>query len=123
MDLRRSLIRDFMGKIVHVVVDRPVGYLHHGTILYPINYGYIPGVTAGDGEEQDAYILGVTEPIEAFDGQIIAVVCRADDCEDKFVVAPIDSCYTGEEIREAVEFQERYFNSTIETIFDKKENK
>ena len=115
---RKELIRNHMGKVVHVVVDRPIGYLHHGKILYPINYGYIPGVIAGDGEEQDAYILGVNEAVETFDGQVIAVVCRADDCEDKFVVAPIDSCYTKEEIREAVEFQEQYFNSTIKTVAD-----
>lgn len=30
-------------------------------MYYPINYGYIEGVMAPDGEEQDAYILGVNE--------------------------------------------------------------
>lgn len=118
MDLRKELIRDCMGKVVRVVVDRPIGYLHHGKILYPINYGYLPGVIAGDGEEQDAYILGITEPIQTFDGQVIAVVCRSDDCEDKFVVAPVGDSYTKEEIKAAVEFQEKYFNSTIQTISD-----
>ena len=29
-------------------------------MYYPINYGYIEGVMAPDGEEQDAYILGVS---------------------------------------------------------------
>ena len=45
--------KDLMGKFVHIVVDRPIGY-QHGDIVYPINYGYIPGMIAGDGEEQDA---------------------------------------------------------------------
>lgn len=116
MDLRKQRIHDYLGKIVHVVVDRPIGY-RHGQIIYPINYGYIPGLMAGDGEEQDAYILGIDEPIAEFDGQVIAVVCRKDDCEDKFVVAPVGSLYHQEQIRDAVDFQERYFHSTIEALY------
>ena len=112
MDAREQLIRDHLGKSVHVIIDRPVGYVHKG-IIYPINYGYIPGLIAGDGEEQDAYILGQQEPLREFDGQVIAVVRRKDDCEDKFVVASPGSVYSGEQIRKAVEFQEKYFHSTI----------
>ncbi len=115
MDLRKQRIRDYMGKIVHVVVDRPIGY-RHGEITYPINYGYIPGLMAGDGEEQDAYILGVDEPLVEFDGQVIAVICRKDDYEDKFVVAPEGRLYHQGQIREAVDFQERYFCSSIEAL-------
>ena len=62
MQERRNIIQRLLGKTVQVIVDRPLGYVHHGT-PYPINYGYIPGVMAADGEEQDAYILGVHEPI------------------------------------------------------------
>ncbi len=115
MDTREQLIRDYLGKNVHVVIDRPVGYDHKG-IRYPINYGYIPGLFAGDGEEQDAYILGQSRVLEEFDGQVIAVVCRKDDCEDKFVVAQPGAVYTPEQIRQAVEFQEKYFYSTIVTL-------
>lgn len=43
-------------KIYTAKMDRPMGYVHHGT-TYPINYGYIEGIIAGDGEEQDVYIL------------------------------------------------------------------
>ena len=50
-------------------------------MYYPINYGYIEGVMAPDGEEQDAYILGVNEP--KFTGKIIAIVHRKDDGEEK----------------------------------------
>ena len=59
MEQRERIIQDLLGTRVHVEVDRPVGYLH-GDILYPVNYGYIPGVIAGDGEAQDAYILGIS---------------------------------------------------------------
>jgi 8-oxo-dGTP pyrophosphatase MutT (NUDIX family) len=107
-----------MGKIVHVVVDRPIGY-QHGDIVYPINYGYIPGIIAGDGEEQDAYILGVNEPIAEFDGQVVAAICRKNDCEDKLVVAPVGTVYHQGQIAEAVRFQEQYFVSTIDSLFRK----
>ena len=43
-------------KNLTVIIDRPIGYDHDGTI-YPINYGYVAGIMGGDGEEQDAYIL------------------------------------------------------------------
>ena len=115
---RNRLIKDYIGKLVHVVVDRPIGY-QHGDIIYPINYGYIPGVIAGDGEEQDAYILGVNEPIAEFDGQVVAAICRKNDCEDKLVVAPVGSVYHQGQIAEAVYFQEQYFDSRIVSCFEK----
>ena len=115
MDRREQIIRSCMGKSVHVVVDRPVGCLH-GDILYPINYGYIPGLIAEDGEEQDAYILGINEPISTFDGTVIAVVRRRDDCEDKLVVAPDGVSFRKEEITSAVHFQEQYFDSIVDTF-------
>ena len=53
-----------VGDIVKVVVDRPLGSYHpkHKDMYYTINYGYIEGIIAPDGEEQDAYIIGVDEP-------------------------------------------------------------
>ena len=118
MNSRKENIKDYMGKTVHIVVDRPMGY-RHGDIVYPVNYGYIPGLIAGDGEEQDAYILGISEPIAEFDGQVIAAVCRRDDCEDKLVVAPMGTVMHQGQISEAVHFQERYFDSKIISCFEK----
>ena len=116
--LREKLIQELIGKLVHVVVDRPVGY-QHGDIVYPINYGYFPGIIAGDGEEQDAYILGVNEPIAEFDGQVVAAICRKNDCEDKLVVAPSGEVYHQGQIAEAVHFQEQYFDTRIISCFEK----
>lgn len=61
-----------IGKVVTVTVDRPLGSYHpkHKDIYYPINYGYIEGIMALDGEEQDAYILGVDIPVEKFTGTV-----------------------------------------------------
>ena len=105
-----------IGKTVTVTVDRPLGSFHpsHPDLYYPINYGYIAGIMAPDGEEQDAYILGVDIPVSQFTGSVIAIIHRKDDVEDKWVVAPAGMSFTKEEIREATHFQEQYFDSHIE---------
>lgn len=118
MELRKKSLQQQIGQFVHVVIDRPVGY-HHGLIAYPINYGYIPCLMAGDGEAQDAYILGVEEPISEFEGQVIAAILRKDDCEDKLVVAAAGSAYHQGQIAEAVHFQEQYFDTRIISCFEK----
>ena len=104
-----------MGEIVKVIVDRPLGSYHpeHKDLYYPVNYGYIEGIMAPDGEEQDAYIVGVNEAVKEFTGKITAVVHRLDDVEEKWVVAPEGVSYTKEEIFEFVKFQEQYFQSEI----------
>lgn len=115
---RDKRIADALGKTVHVVVDRPIGY-RHGDIVYPVNYGYIPGLLVGDGEAQDVYILGVSQPIAAFDGQVIAAIRRNNDREDKLVAAPAGCVYHQGQIAEAVDFQERYFDTRIISCFEK----
>lgn len=103
------------GQIVNVIVDRPMGSQHpsHPDIIYPVNYGYIPGIMAPDGEEQDAYILGINKPIKNFTGHVIAIIRRYDDTEDKWVVAPEGTTFTKEEIMDIVSFQEQYFYTEI----------
>ena len=118
MDNRQYILRSLLGKRVHVEVDRPIGHIHKG-MLYPVNYGYIPGVIAGDGEEQDAYILGVTQPLKAFDGIVVGAIHRKNDCEDKLIVAPEGMVFHQAQIAEAVHFQEQYFVSTIDSLFRK----
>ncbi len=104
-----------IGDIVTVTIDRPLGSYHpeHPDMYYHVNYGYIEGITAPDGEEQDAYILGVDVPVEEFTGRVIAVIHRFDDVEEKWVVAPEGVSFTKEEIAEQVRFQEQYFDSEI----------
>ena len=103
------------GQMVHVVIDRPMNTCHpeHKDLFYPVNYGYIEGVMAPDGEEQDAYILGVNEPVGKFTGKIIAIVYRKDDIEEKWVVVPDEVTFSKEEIRRQIHFQEQYFDSEI----------
>ena len=100
-----------LGSIVKVTVDRPLGSRHpkYGDIVYPVNYGFIEGIIAPDGEEQDAYILGVNEPVKEFTGRVIAIIHRHDDIEEKWVVAPEGMNLGVEEIEKQVHFQEQYF--------------
>ena len=106
-----------IGNVVTVTVDRPLGSFHpeHPDMYYPVNYGYIEGLIAPDGEEQDAYILGVDEPVQTFTGRIIAIIRRSDDVEEKWVVVPDGVSFSKEEIAEQVRFQEQYFKSEIIT--------
>ena len=112
MDIRAEILRNCLGKAVHIIVDRPVGFNHKG-IRYPINYGYLPGIIAGDGEEQDAYILGVSTPLTEFDGVVIGAALRKDDVEDKLIAAPEGMDFSREEMARAIHFQEQYFHSEI----------
>ena len=104
-----------LGKVVKVIVDRPLGTYHpkYKDLFYSVNYGYVEGIIATDGEEQDAYILGVNEPIKEFTGKVIAVIHRFDDVEEKWVVVPTDTSLTKEEIMRQVDFQERFFKIEI----------
>lgn len=103
---------------VTVTVDRPLGSYHpaHPDLYYPINYGYIKGILAPDGEEQDAYILGVDVPLSEFTGNVVAVIHREDDIEDKWVVAPDGAAFTVSQIRSLTSFQEKYFHSHISML-------
>lgn len=106
--------KEYLGKIVDVNIDRTMGSKHpkHG-FIYPVNYGYIPNTVSGDGEELDAYVLGVFEPLEIFKGKVIAIIQRINDNDDKLIVVPKNKNYTNEQIRALTEFQEQWFESEI----------
>ena len=100
---RKALVRPYLGKTVTIKIDRPIGYIHkkdNYSLTYPINYGYIPGVLGGDGEELDVYLLGVDVPISDYTGKIIGIVYRKNDVEDKLVMAPEGVVFTQNEINQ-----------------------
>lgn len=107
---RKALVKSYLGKTVDIKIDRPIGYVHK-SLTYPINYGYIPGVIGGDGEELDVYLLGVDAPVKEYTARIIGIVHRHNDVEDKLVAAPVGLNFTVEEIMEAVRFQEQYYDT------------
>ena len=105
----------FLGKQVHLKIDRPLGSVHpeHRDLYFCLNYGYVPGVQSGDGEELDAYLLGVFEPVPEYTGTCIAIVRRRNEDDDKLVVVPDGVSYTDEQILALIEFIERYHDSYL----------
>lgn len=106
--------KKFIGKTLDIKIDRPYGTKHpnHG-FIYPVNYGYVPGVISGDGEELDCYLLGVFEPVEKFKGKCIAIIHRTNDDDDKLIIVPENKTYTNDAIEALTEFQEQYFHHEI----------
>jgi len=109
-----QLSKQYLGKKVLVKVDRKLGDKHpKWDWSYPVNYGFVPGVLAPDGEELDAYILKVNEPVEEFEGEVVAIVHRTEDDDDKLVVVPEGETISDDEIEKLVEFQEKWFKHEI----------
>ena len=106
--------KKYLGKEITAHIDRPLGSKHptHG-FEYMLNYGYIPNTLSSDGEELDAYILGVNTPLEKFTGLCIAIIQRLDDDDDKLILAPQHTTFSDEEIRTQTNFQEKFFSSII----------
>jgi len=80
-------------------------------MVYEVNYGFVPGTSAPDGEEIDAYVLGIDKPINEFIGRCIAIVHRTNDDDDKLIVVPDGLKLSDEEIRKQVNFQEKWFDN------------
>lgn len=100
-------MESYLGKLVKVKIDRPLGSTHpKHNFIYSLNYGFIPNTIAGDGEEIDAYIIGEFEPLEMYDGYVVAIIKRINDIEDKLVVCKELNKYNKDQIKALVEFQE-----------------
>ena len=106
--------KESLGKKLNIVIDRELGSKHpeYG-FIYPVNYGYVPDTTSGDGEELDCYLLGVFEPVKTFKGNCIAIIHRVDDDDDKLIIVSKNKEYSDDAINALVEFQERYFEHII----------
>ena len=105
----------FLGKTVKIEIDRPINSKHPKRgFVYEVNYGFVPNTRAPDGEEIDAYRLGVDKPVKEFTGKCAAIIHRSDDNDDKLVVVPKDfKDISDEEILKAINFQEEWFKSVI----------
>jgi inorganic pyrophosphatase len=107
--------KDIIGSVVSGKIDRSLGSAHpdYPDMVYPVNYGYVDNVIAGDGEEQDVYVLGTDMPLASFTGKVIAVYRRTNDCEDKWIVSLDGKDYSDGEILEAIRFQEQFFQGEL----------
>ena len=102
---------DIIGKEVSGVIDRPMGSAHpnDSKMIYPINYGYVDGIIALDGEYQDAYVFGSSKPISSFNGKVIGVYHRFNDNEDKWIVSIDDVSISSQKILGDIAFCEQFF--------------
>ena len=105
--------KSFIGKRVKIIIERPMGSKSKHKQVMPINYGFVPNTLSPDGSELDAYLLGIFEPVEEFEGICIAVIHRINDDDDKIVVVPEGKEYSDEQIKALTEYQERFFESVI----------
>ncbi|MBN1038968.1 inorganic pyrophosphatase [Clostridium botulinum] len=95
-------------------MDRPLGVKHpKHNFIYSLNYEFIPNNVSGDGEEIDAYIICEFEHLKTYEGYVVEIIKRKNDIEYKLVVCKDLNKYNKKQIRALVEFQERFFNSTI----------
>lgn len=105
---------DFIGTSVKVKIDRPLNSKHpKHELVYEVNYGYVPDTIAPDGEEIDAYVLGIDKPLDEFEGFCIAIIHRTNDDDDKLIVVPDGTQISDDEIIKQTYFQERFFESQI----------
>ena len=117
--MKKLIIRDklieLLGKEVTVYIDRPIGSKHqdYPNLEYKVNYGYIKDIKAVDNEYQDAYVLGVNKPLKTFKGVVKAIITRKTDEEDKLIVCDIKDNYTNKQIRDMIDFQEKYYKYRI----------
>jgi inorganic pyrophosphatase len=109
---------DVLGTSVSGTIDRPLGSAHprHPEMIYPINYGYVDGVFAGDGAEQDVYVFGTDQPLKTFSGKVVGVYHRLNDNEDKWIVSLGGETIPAEDILDAIGFQEQYFMGELYTL-------
>jgi inorganic pyrophosphatase len=114
----KRLGSEWLGRQVPIIIDRPLGSAHSGRpdLVYPLNYGYIPGTVAGDGEPIDVYLMGEPHLLEGTLVFIVGIIHRHNDSEDKLVGCREARHVTPQEIMQAVSFTEQWFDVTIETI-------
>lgn len=108
------LAKEFLNKLVKIKIDRQLGSKHSKWgFEYPVNYGFVEGVEAPDGEDLDVYLLKVNDPVKEFKGEVVAIIHRTNNDDDKLIVVPSGESVTDEEIELATEFQEKFFKHII----------
>jgi len=76
-----------------VVIDRPKGTTHpkYPAIVYPLDYGFVKGTCAGDGNEIDVWRGSSANP------HLVGVICTVDSAKNDAEVKLLVGC-TPEEV-------------------------
>lgn len=111
-----NIAKKMLNKIVEVTIDRPAGSLHpEWGFKYEVDYGYVNGMKAPDGDEIDAYVLKSPLNQKKITGRVCAIVHRIDDDDDKLIVIPEREKIDADEIEACIKFQEKWFKHTVIT--------
>jgi inorganic pyrophosphatase len=115
MEQNSNYAKKYLGETLTIKIDRPLNSKHpKHNFVYEVNYGFVPDTKAPDGDEVDAYILGVNEPVDEYKGKCVAIIHRTNDDDDKLIIIPeSQENVTDEEILKATHFQEQWFESEI----------
>lgn len=91
-----------------IVIDRPAGTVHpkYPDLIFPLDYGYLEGTSAGDGNEIDVWSGGAGHKI------LVAVACTVDVLKKDTEIKLIIGC-TGEDIAVIEDFYNSDFMSAI----------
>ncbi len=106
--------RNNLGKKVTVVVDRPYGSIHPTLtdVEYPYNFGFIKqDITKDDVEFQDAYVVGVEEPVDEFTGYVIGIIYHKDEATSKWIVAPAGMEIDHDSIIQLLGVEEQFYDT------------
>jgi inorganic pyrophosphatase len=70
----------------HLVIDRPRGSAHprYPDVIYPLDYGYLEGTRAADGDGIDAWIGSLSD--KTMTGVVLTVDLTASDSEIKVLL-------------------------------------
>ena len=104
-----DLVESMLHKPVLVEIDRPIGYDHNG-IIYELNYGYTKRLVSPDGDYLDAYIIDDDFYSSSYFCEVIAIVHRKNDIEDKLIVGKKGQTISKEDLLKKINFQEKYFD-------------
>lgn len=99
-----------MGNLIvthRIVIDRPKGSCHprYPEYIYPLDYGYLEGTTASDGDGVDVW-MGSPDP-----KTLTGILCTFDTIKRDAEIKLLIGC-TDEDIRAI-----RYFHHQMVTLF------
>jgi 8-oxo-dGTP pyrophosphatase MutT (NUDIX family) len=110
-----------LGKIVRVSVTKPFNFFdRERNIRYQLNYGLAVYKTS-DGEIKTipAFILGITHPVNTFEGRVVCVVEHENRKNDYIVIAPKKIKPINYEIEDSLSFYKDRNIIKYDCLFEK----
>lgn len=110
------LARSQLGKIATVIIERQYGSYHPtiSDVRLPYNFGYVKqDFTVEDMQLQDAYVVGIEEPVDQFTGEVIGIIYHKQDEKSRWIVAPRGAILSHDKIIQWIGLEEQYYDIKI----------